>query len=523
MECASVAVETDRCPSRVRFSSILGEAPAGPLGQAPEFFQDLNLDQIVDAITAGRDEYNLKPFFYTPLRDLAAIEYRHEILQDLESEGLFQAIKSFSSQMAAMRAHLAAAEKRSYPYEKARWFLDAVELYCNALETLLHDLDQCKPASRGLRAFRSYLGEYTASGDFQKLLQNAQGLKASLSAIRYSLLIKGGSITVRNFAGEADYSAVIEETFSRFKQGAVKDYRVKFNASRGLNHVEAAVLDRVAQLNPEVFHELDEFRTRNTGFQERTVVDFDREIQFYIAYLEYMERFKHAGLSFCYPRVSETCKAVASREAFDLALAGKLIGEKAPVVCNDFALDGVERLFVVTGPNQGGKTTFARTFGQLHYLASLGCPVPGSEARLFLCDRIFTHFERAEDATSLRGKLESDLLRIHEILAKATSSSILIINEIFSSTTLQDALFLSTRIFDRISELDALGVCVTFLEELASWNEKTVSLVAGVVPDNPSLRTFKMERKRADGLAHALAIAEKYGLTYARLKERIQR
>ena len=488
----------------------------------PACFTDLNLDQIVASVTAGKDEYSLKPFFYVSLKDVDTIKYRQEIMNELENKDLFEFVRVFAQEMHNMRTHLTLADKLYYHYNKEGWFLVAVEIYCGAVNGLAHDLSLVDLKSCGFLAFREYINDYIKSDSFTSLVAEIKTLKAELSTVKYCLHIKGNCVKVRKYESEIDYSMDVERTFEKFKQGTVNDYRIKFSTENGMHEVEAKVVDLVAKLYPEIFLHLDHFCSQRSDFTDSKIRNFDREIQFYISYLEYISAFKNMALKFCYPIVSEECKEIFDKEGFDLALANKLISQKSVVVCNDFYLKDKERIIVITGPNQGGKTTFARAFGQLHYLAALGCPVPGSEARLFLFDRIYTHFEREEDIKNLSGKLQDDLIRIHDILNHATPKSIIIMNEIFSSTTLKDALLLGKKVIEKIMDLDALGVCVTFVDELASLSEKTVSMASTVVPKNPAQRTYKIVRKPADGLAYALSIAEKYQLTYDCIKGRIK-
>jgi DNA mismatch repair protein MutS len=487
----------------------------------PEFFGDLNLDQIVSAATIGRDEYNLKPFFYTELSREEAITYRHEVMQDLDNAAVLDSIKAFAQGMRKMRKHLAQADELHYRLQKEWLVLEAVAVYCETLATFARDLPLAAPRSKGLCEFHEYLTGYVESDRFQSIVLDATRIKARLAAIRYCVLVRGSAVTVLHYDAEIDYSVDVLRIFEKFKQGVVKDHSVELHDWLNMNHVEAQVLDFVAQLHPQEFMELASFCANNAGYLDATIKTFDREVQFYLAYREYTHFCKRAGPSFCYPRVSSTSKALRCDETFDLALAHKLATEKAKVVCNDFHLDGEERLIVVSGPNNGGKTTFARTFGQLHYLAKIGCPVPGRSAVLFLCDRLFTHFEREENTKDLRGKLQDDLMRVHQILAHATSRSVIIMNEIFSSTTLTDALFLSKKIIGEILERDALCICVTFIEELAHLGEQAVSMVSETKPGEPTSRTCRVRRRPADGRAYAVSVAEQYGLSYDHLKERL--
>jgi hypothetical protein len=510
-----------RDPSTSVLFDRAGEAARVDGSEEPAYFADLNLDQIVETIASGREEYRLEPFFYAPLRDVDAVRYRHEVFHDLARDPVMRSIRAFSEQMRSARQHLAQADKLHYPLQRRRWFLDAVWIYCRAVRSLADDLARLDPGSRGLRGIRDHLLRYVASDAFGSLDRETREVVETLADVRYGVHIKGSRVTVTRYEGEPDLSADVEETFLRFRKGPTKDYRVGFRNYVEMNHVEATVLDLVARLFPDVFRALDEHHARHQRFVDETIATFDREVQFYLAYLELIEPLRAGGLPFCFPRASVRSREVHATDAFDLALARTIPGGPGGVVRNDLSLEGTERILVVTGPNQGGKTTFARMFGQLHHLAGLGCLVPGTDARLALPDRVFAHFEREEDIRTLRGKLEDELVRIRDILRQATADSVVILNESFNSTTLSDATFLGREVIGKLIELGSLGVYVTFVDELASLSPATVSMVATVDPTDPAVRTHRIVRRPPDGLAYAAAIARKYGLTYASLKEQL--
>ena len=499
------------------------DAPDKGSRQPPDLLKDLNLDQVLDAVANGREGYDLLPFLHSPLSAVSAVEYRHEVFRDLERDDVRGCVESFGHRMRDMRNKLEQVRRMRYQRQKQRWFIDAIDDYCVAVAELSQDLAVLAVSSEGLTAIAGYLKAYVASPRFGRLVTETEDVKSKLASVRYCLRIQANRVDITKYEGESDYSAEVAMTFDRFRRRAGKTYLMKFNEWPDMNHVEAQILDRVALLYPAVFGAVDAYCSQHADYLDAVVAAFDREIQFYLGYMGFIAPMKHAGLAFCYPTVSDSSKEVRANATFDVALAHKLVDDGVPVVCNDFSLTGIERMFVVTGPNQGGKTTFARTFGQLHYLGKLGCPVPGRDVQVYLYDEMFTHFEREEDATDLVGKLESDLTRVHAILETATSDSVVILNEIFNSTSLADAIDLGSNVLRELMSRDVLCVCVTFVDELTRLGDSVVSMVSTVEADDPAMRTFKVVRRPADGLSHAIAIAAKYGLTYDRLNERLPR
>ena len=126
----------------------------------------------------------------------------------------------------------------------------------------------------------------------------------------------------------------------------------------------------------------------------------------------------------------------------------------------------------------------------------------------------------SDTPVSLFGDLEMCLL---ETRILSIVSSVIIVNELFSSTTSLDAYVMGKRILEYFASLDCIVLYVTHIYELSSINHKVVSLTASVdLSVSKATRTYKILRKPADGFAYAHSIAEKYHLTYKEIKERIK-
>lgn len=490
----------------------------------PPFAIDLHLDEVAVALERERAGPGSGALAFTRLRDPDAIGFRHEVFRDLESPSLRGALTEFTARMQTVHDHLTHAAGIAHPPERQRWRLEAADTYGVAVVAVAAAMEEASPASRGLVAAHAALRAYVASDAFTDLVADTGRLLAELAGVTYRLRIDENRIVVGRHDGESDYGAEVLATFARFRRSSVPTpVPVDVFSTVDMNPVEVEILDKIRRLHPAVFRALEAFSQRHGAFLDPAVATFANELRFYLAWLGLIRPLQDAGLPFCYPEVSATDTALEARDLFDLALALRRDPVGEGIVTNDLQLSAAEQLLVITGPNQGGKTTFARAIGQLHHLAAIGVPVPGSHARLGLGNAVHTLFARAEDPSDLTGRLEAELTRARQILDALRPGDVVIMNESFASTTADDSLALDRALVGEITGRGAVCVVVTFLTELAAVDPAIASLTGVMDPLDPTRPTFRLERRPADPLAHARAVADIHGLGYDAIRERLAR
>jgi len=184
------------------------------------------------------------------------------------------------------------------------------------------------------------------------------------------------------------------------------------------------------------------------------------ELAFYVSCLNLHEMLTGKGKPACFPRpIGGGQPALSARGLYDPCLALHVSGT---VAGNDINADG-KSLVVITGANQGGKSTFLRSLGVAQLMMQAGILAPAESFRASVCNGVFTHYKREEDATMESGKLDEELSRMSEIIDRITPGCIVLCNESFASTNEREGSEIARQI---VRALLARGIRVYFVTHL---------------------------------------------------------
>ena len=261
-----------------------------------------------------------------------------------------------------------------------------------------------------------------------------------------------------------------------------------------------------------------EYVLDNTDFLLRLLP----EIEFVSKASELIKRLtSHPGCTVCFPIVAPIeDKEFSAVELYNPRVALAIDDE---IVTNDFEFDDKARIYVLTGPNRGGKSVITVAVGASEAFMMLGLPVPAREAKISPVDGIFTHFPEGADDTIDKGRLGEECARLREIFDEVTENSMILLDESLSSTGAYEAAYIASEILTGFAAIRARGIFSTHLHELAASvteiNEKSAALggisldtlVAGI---EEGRRSFKIVRAKPDGKSYARDIADKYGLSF---------
>ena len=202
------------------------------------------------------------------------------------------------------------------------------------------------------------------------------------------------------------------------------------------------------------------------------------------------------------------------------------------IVDNDIVFDENATIYVLSGPNRGGKSVITCAIGLAQVMMQLGMYVPATSAVISPVDGIYTHFPTGADDTIDKGRLGEECARLSEILDCVTPNSLVLLDESLSSTGSYEASYIAAEVLGGLAHVGCRCLFSTHLHELAAEidniNARSLAsggvaidtLVAGMKGEGK--RSFKIMRAKPDGKSYARDIAESYGLTYETILKRFE-
>lgn len=422
--------------------------------------RDLGLDTLFAAMARGDIFLSsvARTVVLSSLTDPAEIRYRQQILADCLAQPT-AVRRIYQVAVAAIEA-----EKNAYRFGAGRHPSGVLHRAVEVLEVLLQSLKQLRRIadeqastfrSPGLTAFFEMLAaelgdDYFAvvEGHLQQLrfhtgvLVSAElgtGCKGRDYVLRRPRKVKRSWVERISLTNRFSYTLTIPE---RDVAGARALAELR---DRGINLVANAL----AQSTDHILSFFTLLRA---------------ELGFYICCLNLHAQLVDNGMPLCFPEpVSADQAALSCHGLYDVCL-GLRLADRA--VGNDVVADG-KSLVMITGANQGGKSTFLRSVGLAQLMMQSGMCVGAESFRTNICTGVFTHYSREEDATMTCGKLEEELRRMSEIVDHLKPRSVLLFNESFAATNEREGSQIARDVIRALVNSDIKILFVTHLFDLA--------------------------------------------------------
>lgn len=419
-----------------------------------------------------------------------------------------------------------------------------IELYVTCIDTLREGFAPVrdKMESPAFRALSDFITELSESDYYKELNKKLEALASRVHEVK--------SVTIGvNLDRELrpERAGVLSVNSEPFKSGKVLDkiLRLSFRNDAFTCISELSPFGKGQSENKQealvaAFHSAieDVFRSSVRGWRaivgeyvlDKTdfLLKLLPEIEFISRASDLMRRLaEHPGCTVTMPEIAPMKdKKFDTAGIYNPRVALAITGD---VVLNDFAFDDNARIYVLTGPNRGGKSVITVAVGAAQALFQLGLPVPAKSAVISPVDGIFTHFPEGADDTIDKGRLGEECARLREIFDAVTEDSMVLLDESLSSTGAYEAAYIASEILTGFAVIRTRGIFSTHLHELAAnvpeINRRSAerggvridNLVAGI--ESQGVRSFRILRAKPDGKSYARDIAEKYGLSYEKLIE----
>lgn len=519
----------------MEFQSILfGSTEITLSKETPDFFHDLQLDYLLERMLEQVKGYETYRYFYTFPGTAELISYRQQIVKDMESEELCTVIRSFCRRMQESEKIYHLSLKSKGEIASATYHLQAATLYWEALQKLQEDLQGVAFSSEGMKAFAAYIEKEIDA-------QREQGFEHALaqanrffSELTFTLSLDPDKIMVTEQNGESKTENKKEkgEPFKNYFKELAKllgqepeeaQYAMTdiFPEPLEISQLEHVLVGLLKKSKPQVFQEIREFKEKFPEIYSKVLLNFEEEVQFYLCFQKFKTRTRGMGYPMNTPEVSGE-QEFKGRGVYDLALVWKQADNNYNVVSNNFAMKEKPSFFVVTGPNQGGKTTFARSMGQAVYFTLMGLSANVESFSMPMFKGISTHFEAEETLQSNSGKLKEEINRLIPMMSRIQNRNhFVILNELFTTATTHDALFMGRKVMESFLERECYGIYVTHIQELAEETEEIISLVAQLEPGEESRRSYRMLPMKAQGYGYSDALVKKFHLEYEDIVRRL--